>query len=237
MPVVPGVYVREEEPRGGGGISRATVDAIVRGYTLATSYSEGRDRPGHARAYGLAPDGVTAVTLRLGVHDRRSITVPVKNNVFQTTFAGHAGANIRLYFHTAKGVKAVGPRPPSRAARRRQHAARRRERARDIAATAIPQITPSVGRPHTVFTVRLKVAHPTSRGEYLVTLRGPKASGCESRDRIGVLPAQAGALRGLVKASLGFPRSLPGWCRGAWRGTVTARTGHRVVGRFAFRVR
>jgi len=52
-----------------------------------------------------------------------------------------------------------------------------------------------------------------------------------------VLPAQAGALRGLVKASLGFPRSLPGWCRGAWHGTVKARAGHRVVGRFAFRVR
>src|SRR5438309_2224017 len=76
MPALPGVYLREEDRGGGGGIGRATVGEIQHGYTLATSYGEGRDKPGHARAYGLAPDGVTAVTLRLGVHDRRSITVP-----------------------------------------------------------------------------------------------------------------------------------------------------------------
>jgi hypothetical protein len=175
-----------------------------------------------------------------------SITVPVVGNVFAAAFAGHAGANIRLFFHTANGVKAVGPKPPSRAARRRQHELERLSRARDRAATATPEAFPPSGGALTIFTVRMRAANPPARGLYVVRVVGAEPGACSKRssEQIGVQPALAGELRGLVKASFGFPRRLPGWCRGHYSGTITLdvngrrRGGERgVVGRFGFDVR
>ena len=246
-PVVPGIVIYERSANGGGGAGRATAAAIETGYTLSTSYMEGRDRPGHATAFGVAPDGVSQVTLRYR-RDRRwhSIRVPVVGNVFATSFAGQAGQAIRLFFHTARGVRAVGPKPPSLIARRRQHELSKRSEARDQAATAVPQALPRTGDAHTLFTVRMKVAHPSARGIYTIALRGPKPGDCTRRTvlRIGVLAAQTGPLRGLVRASFGFPRTQAGWCPGRYRGTVTLdRNGRRrggatsSLGRFAFQVR
>lgn len=247
LPVLPGVYLREKTRDGGGGATRATVDAIERGFTLFTSYVEGRDGPGHAIAAGIAPDGVSAVTLRHRTHGRtHSITVPVVGNVFATSFAGHAGANIRLYFHTADGLKAVGRKPPSLAVRRRQQALNRRSKARDRAATAKAEAFPPSGSAHTIFTVRMKAPRPPAHAIYVVRVAGPQPGACskQSSNRIGVEPALAGELRGLVKASFGFPRNVPGWCRGHYRGTITLDANGRrkggdrgVVGRFGFVVR
>jgi hypothetical protein len=246
-PVVPGLFIQQVAAGGGGGGGIATAASIKRGFTLGTGYMEGRSAPGHATAYGLAPDGVSAVTLRYR-RDRRwhSVTVPVRGNVFATTFPGHAGQAIRLYFHTRTGVHPVGPKPPSRAARRRQHELTRRSEARDVRATAQPEAFPPGGSAHTIFTVRMKVARPAHASLYTIQLRGPKPGECAKRYvfRSGVYPALAGKLRGLVKASFGFPRSQPGWCRGRYRGTVSLdingsrRGGARgVVGRFDFVVR
>lgn len=245
-PVVPGLVVYERSANGGGGAGRATAAAIRQGFTLNTSYVEGRDKPGHATAFGLAPDGVSEVTLRYR-RDRRwhSIRVPVVGNVFATSFPGHAGQAIRLYFHTAHGVRAVGPLPPSRAARRRQHDLTQRSLARDRAATARPQAFPARGTAHTVFTVRMKVSRPSSDGIYIISISGPKPGDCRHATvlRSGVLAAETGPLRGLVRAAFGYPRSEAGWCAGRYRGTVTLdgngrrRGGTRSpLGHFVFQV-
>jgi hypothetical protein len=246
LPVVPGLIVYERMPNHSGGAGHATADAILAGMTLNTSYTEGVNAPGHAIAYGMAPDGVDYVVMRYRRNHRwHAIRVPVLDNTFAAGFPGHAGQALRLFFHTAAGLKAVGRQPPSRATRRRQFALLRKEKARDRAATRAPSVFPEAGTPRSIFTFRMRVAQlPTRRSVYVVAVKGPKPGECARQQSTenGMLPAETGALRGLIKTALGAgPRGR--WCRGAYSGQVLLdKNGRRSGGRtqvttFTFSVR
>lgn len=212
-----------ERGSGGGGTCN-DIDTIRAGLTMLTS-SGGL----HAHVAGIAPDGVKAVVWRVHRGDHFVDTrIPVRDNVYAATVPGRAGHGLYVFYVTAQGRKLV--RGPHRFTKR-ERAQLRREKARDEAASSTPTVFPRRGGSATIFTLRMRIAHPVSRRPYVASWSGP----CGASARIGMLPALSGPLAGLVKAGIGPPAASGRWCAGAYRGTI-AQSG-RALARFSFSVR
>ena len=228
-----GACLIEILPGGAGGANCQSADKITEGFLIGST-SSGR---GRRHTSGVAPDGVTEVTLRFRGGKRR--TVPVRDNLFFATHARGTGGRPLIYFREGAEVRLVGRKPPSRAARARQRAAHARSERRDRTAGARPSVVPPRGDTRQVFTFRMRV-NPRRRALYVLEARGPRDAPCDAphRYRIGIHPATRGAKRGLLKAALAHPRGA--WCPGHYEGTVLADrpgTGRRVLGRFRFEIR
>jgi hypothetical protein len=198
------------------------------------------DPPGTAQAMGVAPDGVDLVRLESGRgSERRVLTVRVKGNIYVARYKGTAVQQPRLFFHTSKGWKRVGVRPERETARNRRLA--RRSRDRDTTAGPKPAVVPRRGARSRAFTVRMRVASPSTRDLYVVSLTGQKPGDCSKpfRYKLGVIPATRGEKRGLVKAAFGPGPNRAPWCVGSYRGTITRKGSggkQAVVGRFSFEI-
>jgi hypothetical protein len=232
-----GVCILEHSPRGGGAGCESAA-AIRSGKSMWTSGGSNR---GNTHAAGVVPDGVRTVIWRVqrgkGYRDTR---IPVVGNVWAADVPGRHGHGIWLYLETAKGRRLVVE--PHRLTAR-QRATRRIEKARDQAAGPQPSVFPAVGGVRSIFTLRVRLAHPRARVIYVATIR---SSGCPKTkpQTLGMTPALAGPARGFMKA-LFTPYTRSGrWCVGTYRGTISTRPRARpvsgrgsVIARFAFRVR
>lgn len=238
----------------------ATAAQISRG--LTTGWGGGTDRHGVAHSFltGIAPDGVSSVSVRLP--RRPPLNLPVIGNVYAASLSGAAAEPLlhsqpRVFFHYADGtVRQVQPVPVPAAVRRRARRQARLVAERDRHASRVPAIYPPSGTPRKVFTLRVRVPLPTrSRQTYVITLRGPEPGNC-GRELVFITaespssgpqhkPGPVHQHYGLLGYGFGAYNVSPGrqWCRGTYRGTVSfapngaRRPPHRLVGRFSFRVR
>jgi hypothetical protein len=213
--------------------SCSDIRGIRNGKNLMTSGSGRR----MTRAAAIAPDSVSSIIWRVrrgtGFLDTK---VPVRNNVYIGDLPSRAGHGLYVYWVMADGSRklVIGPHKFTK----RELALLRREKARDLAAGPTPSVYPPAGRAKTIFQLRMRVAKPDRRTVYVASWQAPAGTVCASdvRNRIGMMPATRGELKGLMKSAFGPPMQTD-WCHGTYHGKVQRQKGGRVVGRFSFTVR
>jgi hypothetical protein len=243
----PGVclYVTTGAARPGGSDCRGAAQ-IRSGDTTTASWQQGMPRTS-AVVSGIAPDGVTSVTLVYrgpdGVH---RFTLPVVGNVYRQTLSPiKIGVEPQVIFNGPQGSRvAHTPRPTSR----HMILLRRARERRDRDATRVPAVYPRAGDPGTMFELRFRPRVPRSlRAVYVIVLRGPNTVDCGralKRTYSAQVPLR-GKHEGLVSsvytgADFGGKR----WCKATYRGTITLyehgynkTSPKRLYGRFALTVR
>ncbi|HEX4733328.1 MAG TPA: hypothetical protein VH247_02855 [Thermoleophilaceae bacterium] len=226
---LPGVCLVEHH----SAASCTPVEGIRNGKNLLTSGS----RHDLTEAAAIAPDGVESIIWRVrrgtGFLDTK---VPVRDNLYAGRFPSRAGHGLYVYWVMADGRRklVIGPHKFTK----RELAMLRRERARDLAAGPKPSVFPRSGTAKTIFTLRMRIAKPDRRTVYVASWQAPPTSACASylHNRIGMMPATRGELKGLMKSGFG-PPAPTNWCPGAYAGIVQKQKGGRVVGHFSFTVR
>jgi hypothetical protein len=226
----------------GGGACISLAQLRKTGFSgLGQGFSYGM-RPGTMLVYGLAADGIRAVVLRYPKRAPvRQVRIPVRSNVVAAVVRGRPEVGPAVYAETKDGLKLVQPGQQRTSTRQRE--LNKRSAARDLHATARPVVIPPVGRPHTTFTMRVRV-DPLPGYAYVVRATGPPGLCRQAMHPFAYAPKRSGPTRGLIKVGIGYgPLGLHKMCVGHYRGTIRrVRQGARVatgtvVGRFTFEVK